>query len=185
MLQRVSVDFILCNGTFIFNLWNTIMGIYKYRNVEQNMWSINKCIVCIVRKAIYNAHTDPVCEYHGILKFDEIYQCCILFFSFCYATKQLLAWTHYINKLTQVPFSGDYSKYQNKKHLNINLKYLESQPFKGIVYTVMSACRVHVPFHRLFAICKTSFYFTRLIRKRDNPTAFSHYTQYVKLQIVV
>ena len=149
---------------------------YNYMDLQvQECWTKyvihKKCIVCIVRKAIYNSHTDPVCEYHGILKFDEIYQCCILFFSFCYVTKQLL-----------IPFSGDYPKYQGKKHLNINLKYLmESQAFKGsIVYTVMSACRV--PFH---TICKTIFYFTRLIRKRDNPSAFSHYTQYVKLQIVV
>ena len=42
----------------------------------------------------------------------------------------------------------------------------------------MSACRV--PFHRVFEISKMSFYFTRCIRKLDNHTPISHYTQYVR-----
>ena len=46
---------------------------------------------------------------------------------------------------------------------------------------VISAHRV--PFHRVFEICKTSFYFTRRIRKRGNNTAFSHYTQYYYVKI--
>ena len=49
--------------------------------------------------------------------------------------------------------------------------------------TVMSACShctCGIPFHRVFEICKTSFYLTRHIRKCDNHTVFSHYTQYVR-----
>ena len=47
----------------------------------------------------------------------------------------------------------------------------------------MSACRV--PFHRVFVIFKTNFYFTMRIRKCGDHTASSHCTQYVKLQIQV
>ena len=47
--------------------------------------------------------------------------------------------------------------------------------------TVMSARMVN--FYRVFEIYKTRFYLMRCIRKRDNHTAFSHYTQYVKIAV--
>ena len=51
------------------------------------------------------------------------------------------------------------------------------------VCLVMSACRV--PFHRIFEICKTRFYLMRCLRKRDNHTAFSHYSQYVRQRLYI